>query len=185
MLSLAWLFAVSVSAQDKVFQLDPKQTSVHFALDSVLHTVHGTFELKRGSLIVDVASGRMSGEIVVDARSGNSDNGLRDRKMHREILESDKYPEFAFQPSRMEGTLAPIGKSPVQVHGTLSIHGSAHEVTLPAEVDLAPDRWSATIHFTVPYVKWGLKNPSNLFLRVNESVQITVEASGSYDAQVK
>lgn len=165
-------------AQERTFVLDAKRTSVHFTLGSVLHTVHGAFALKQGSLRLDPASGKMSGEIVVDARSGDSSNGLRDRKMHREILESEKFPEITFQPMRIEGTLAPEGKSSVQIHGTFSLHGVAHDITVPAEVTLSPSQWTAAIRFHVPYVKWGLKNPSTLFLRVDEAVEIEIEASG-------
>ncbi len=183
-LQMVWavVFLLGASAgraQEKTFALDAKQTSVHFTLGSVLHTVHGTFALKQGSLRLDPASGKMSGEIVVDARSGDSSNGLRDRKMHREILESDKFPEITFQPMRMEGTLASEGKSSVQIHGTFSLHGVAHDITVPAEVTLTPGQWTAVIRFHVPYVKWGLKNPSTLFLRVDESVEIEIEASGN------
>jgi len=35
---------------------------------------------------------------------------------------------------------------------------------------------TATIHFTIPYVKWGLKNPSTLFLRVSDKVVIDIAA---------
>jgi hypothetical protein len=34
------------------------------------------------------------------------------------------------------------------------------------------DHWTATLHFTIPYVKWGMKNPSALLLRVDESIDI-------------
>jgi hypothetical protein len=60
-----------------------------------------------------------------------------------------------------------------------SIHGTDHETTLPMRVELSPDHWVADTHFTIPYVKWGLKNPSTLFLRVSESVEIDVHASGA------
>src|SRR5579859_989914 len=87
---------LSAAAQDSSFQLDPAQTAVKFTLGDVLHTVHGTFRLKRGALQLDPASGKVSGEIVVDARSGESGSTMRDRKMHKEILESDRYPEISF-----------------------------------------------------------------------------------------
>jgi len=180
-LAITLLCTTVAWGQEKVFPLDAKQTSVHFTLGSVLHTVHGTFALKQGSLRLDSASGQMSGEIVVDARSGESGNGLRDRKMHREILESDKYPEITFKPARMEGALAPEGKSRVQISGMISLHGASHEITVPADVTVAPGRWTADISFHIPYVKWGLKNPSTLFLRTDESVEIEIAATGGYE----
>lgn len=172
-------FVVSAIAQDEALQLDPAQTSVKFTLGDVLHTVHGTFQLKRGSLALEPASGKISGEIVVDAGSGASGSGARDRKMHKEVLESSRYPEIVFHPDKIEGGVASQGKSSVKVHGMFNIHGVDHEMTVPAEVEMSADHWTATVHFTVPYAKWGMKNPSTLFLRVNESVEIDLMATGT------
>src|SRR5262249_5144126 len=103
----------------------------------------------------------------------------RDRKMHKEILESEQYPEVIFRPDRIEGRVAAEGKSTVQVHGMFSIHGADHEMTAPADVELTAEKWTATVHFNVPYVKWGLKNPSNFFLHVSDTVQIDLLAGGA------
>ena len=65
------------------------------------------------------------------------------------------------------------------VHGMFSIHGTEREITVPAQVDTAAGHWNATVHFTIPYAKWGMKNPSNLFLKVNDTVEIDLIASGS------
>jgi polyisoprenoid-binding protein YceI len=166
-------------AQDEALQLDPAQTSVKFTLGDVLHTVHGTFQLKRGSLALEPTSGQISGEIVVDAASGASGSGARDHKMNKEVLESKLYPEIIFHPDKIEGAVASQGKSSVQVHGMFKIHGVEHDFTVPAEVEMAADHWTATVHFTVPYAKWGMKNPSTLFLRVNDSVEIDLMAAGT------
>ena len=171
------------AAQTISLQLEPAHTAVKFTLDAALHSVHGTFQLKRGTLQFDPASGKVSGEIVVDARSGETANGMRDRKMHKEVLESDRFPEIVFHPDRVEGPVAPQGKSSVEVHGRFSVHGTDHEITVPAEVEMNPDHWTATVHFTIPYAKWGIKNPSNLFLHVSDSVEIELEASGKLTMQ--
>jgi len=170
---------ISVAAQDTTFQLDPAQTSVKFTLGDVLHTVRGTFQLKPGVLHFEPASGKISGEIVVDAKSGESGSGMRDRKMHKEVLESEHYPEITFRPDKIEGAVASKGKSSVQVHGSFRIHGVEKEITVPADVEMSADHWTATVHFTVPYTKWGMKNPSTLFLRVNDSVDIDLVAAGN------
>jgi polyisoprenoid-binding protein YceI len=178
-----FIFTVSaMAAQDAAFNLDSQHTTINFTLGDVLHTVHGTFQLKQGKLNLNTASNKLTGEIVVDAKSGQSGSGMRDRKMDREVLESDRYPEIAFKPERVDGSVSSNGKSSVQVHGSFSIHGSEHELTVPADVEILPDHWTATLHFTVPYVSWGMKNPSTLFLRVSESVDIDVTASGAMTA---
>ena len=167
-----------VSAQDAEYQLDPSQTSVKFTLGDVLHTVHGTFKLKQGSLQVE-PDGKISGQIAVDAGSGDSGSGIRDRKMNKEVLESASYPVIGFRPDRIEGAVASSGKSSVQVHGMFSIHGVDREITVPAQVEMSGEQWTATVHFTVPYQKWGMKNPSTLFLRVSDTVEIDLVANGT------
>jgi polyisoprenoid-binding protein YceI len=178
-IALLAVASVAAAAQDVAFQLDPQHTTLNYTLGDVLHTVRGTFQLKRGVLRLDPGSGKLTGEIVVDAKSGESGNGMRDRKMHREVLESDRYPEITFRPDRVEGQVSLQGKSSVRVHGIFNIHGSDHELTVPAEVEMSSGHWTATLHFKVPYVNWGMKNPSNLFLRVSEAVDIDLTASGN------
>jgi polyisoprenoid-binding protein YceI len=170
------------AAQERELQLDSQQTSVKFTLVDVLHTVRGAFKLKQGALQLD-PSGNLSGAIVVDAKSGNSGNGIRDRKMHREVLESDRYPEISFRPDRVEGSVATSGKSSVMVHGMFNIHGADREISVPAQVEVDADHWTATVHFTVPYQKWGMKNPSTLFLRVSDTVEIDIVAAGTVTAR--
>jgi len=170
---------VSAYAQQTSLSVDPAQSSVNFTLKDVLHTVRGSFQIKQGALQFDPSSGKMTGQIVVDAKSGESGSGMRDRKMHREVLESDNYPEIIFRPDHLEGAVANSGRSSVKVHGIFRIHGVDREITVPADVQMSADRWTATVHFTVPYAKWGMKNPSTLFLRVDDTVQIDLTAAGS------
>jgi polyisoprenoid-binding protein YceI len=170
--------AACAAAQEASLQVDLSKSSVKFTLGDVLHTVRGTFAAKRGMLRFDPGTGKLSGEIVVDAKSGESGNGMRDRKMHKEILESDRYPEISFRPTAVEGAAA-SGKFSAKIHGMFSIHGVDREITVPAEVDIEPDHWSAHVHFTVPYEKWGMKNPSTLFLKVSDSVEIDLAIAGS------
>ncbi|MGH9512590.1 MAG: YceI family protein [Terriglobales bacterium] len=182
-LILALLASNSV-AQTPAIVLDflPSQTTITFKLGDTLHTVHGAFSLKRGTVTYDPATGEMSGEIVADTASGHTGNGMRDRKMHKEVLESAKYPDMIFRPDHVDGKVGMHGKSNVQVHGVFTVHGSDHEMTIPIELDMTPGHWEATAHFIVPYAKWGMKNPSTFILRVSESVEVDVHATGERPA---
>jgi polyisoprenoid-binding protein YceI len=179
--AMAVFLASPLVAQQQNLRLDfsPASTAVNFTLGDILHTVHGSFKLKHGDVEYNLATRAVKGSLVIDATSGQSGNRSRDHKMQREILESSQYPEIVFRPDRVEGTVSQSGVSNVQVHGTFSIHGADHEVTLPMRVELSPEHWVTDTHFTIPYVKWGLKNPSTLFLRVSESVEIDIHASGT------
>jgi polyisoprenoid-binding protein YceI len=164
----------SIPAQDTVLAIDPAQTKVEFTLGDVLHTVHGTFQLKRGNIRFDTVTGKASGELVVDAASGASGSDARDQRMHAKILESSRYTEIVFRPDSVEGKVLPEGASEVRLHGIFSMHGAEHELSIPLDVQAAGGRFTATGRFLVPYVKWGLKNPSTLILRVSDKVQIDI-----------
>jgi len=165
-----------LAGQELSLEIEPAQSKVEFTLGATLHTVHGTFQLKRGSLHFEPASGAASGELLVDARSGASGNDTRDRKMHKEILESERFPDIVFRPDHAAGKLMPQGISQMQVHGAFAIHGAEHELTTPVEVRVNGSRYVITARFTVPYLKWGIKNPSTLFLRVDDHVEIALDA---------
>jgi polyisoprenoid-binding protein YceI len=175
-LSAMLLFCGTMAAaEQRSFELDSMQTRVTFTLGASLHTVHGTFRLKSGNISFDDVSGRATGELVVDATSGESGSHARDSKMHKEILQSQKFPEIIFTPQRFKGTLAKIGRSHLDVEGEFTIHGESHPMTLAVEVD-SGNSTVADTSFDVPYVKWGMKNPSTFFLRVSDKVQISIHA---------
>lgn len=166
-------------AEQIVLSVDPARSSVHWSVESSLHTVHGTFHVKRGTMTVDPATGRASGEIVVDATSGESGNNARDRRMHKEILESFQYSEVIFRPDRADGTVLPQGSSNLKLHGIFSLHGADHELSVPAQATLQEDQWKGTANFQVPYIDWGLKNPSNFLLKVKPVVDVELDLVGS------
>ena len=178
-------FTVAASAQPITLQCDPAQTTAKFTLGDTLHTVHGAFKVKRCEVHFDPTLGKLDGEIVFDATSGQSGNDSRDRKMHKEVLESARFPEIVFRPDRILGTLGATGASSLQVHGMFGIHGAEHEITVPVDVKLEAEHWSASAHFPVPYAKWGMKNPSVLFLRVGDSVDIEFQGTGGVKPPVQ
>jgi polyisoprenoid-binding protein YceI len=169
-------------ASEIVLTLDPAQSKVHWAVDSTLHTVHGTFALKSGTLHFDPETGKAAGEIVVLAPSGESGNSSRDARMHKDILETATYPEVVFRPTQVEGKVESSGVSDVKLAGVFSIHGADHDLTAQIHADLAGDRWKATGKFEVPYVKWGIKDPSNFLLKVKPIVTVELEMSGEIRA---
>ncbi len=178
LMSCAYSTLSAAQIQELTLQFAPTDTRINFTIGDILHTIHGSFRLKRGEVGYGLAAATVRGVLVVDATSGQSGNRSRDRKMHREILESNRYPEITFRPDRVEGKVAPAGTSMLQVHGVFSIHGSDHELIMPVQVQMFPDHWVADTHFAVPYVKWGIKNPSTFVLRVSESVEIDIQATG-------
>ncbi len=174
--------ATQAAVSEIVLTLDPAQSKVHWTVDSTWHTVHGTFALKSGTVHFDPETGKAGGEIVVFAASGESGNSSRDARMHKEILETAKYPGVVFRPTQVEGKVGQAGASDVKLGGVFSIHGADHDLTALVHAELTGDRWRGTSKFEVPYVKWGIKNPSNFLLRVKPVVNVDLEMSGEVKA---
>jgi len=166
------------AAQQMQVTLDPAQSKIEWTLGATMHSVHGTFKLKSGAVKFNPRSGEASGEIVVDATSGESGNHDRDADMHNKVLESARYPEITFVPRHVAGSLAEQGKSNLQVQGVFKIHGAEHEFTLPMTVEKTGDAITASSSFVVPYQDWGMKNPSKTFLHVDNKVNVSVAAVG-------
>jgi YceI-like domain len=160
--------------------LDPAQTQVRWKLGADLHKVDGTFKLKSGEFIFNPSTGVAEGEILIDATTGESGNRDRDKRMHEEVLESTRYPAIFFHPTQVKGAFKP-GETTQQVEaqGTFNIHGADHAMELPVKVETAGNMVTATTRFSVPYVTWGMKNPSKFLLRVSKQVEIEVVAKGT------
>ena len=171
--------AVQTAAQELILSLDQSQSKVRYVVDSTLHTVHGTFNLKSGILRIDPATGKAAGEIIVYATSGDSGNSSRDEKMHKVVLESQKYSEVVFKPTLVDGRLALSGPFDVKLHGVFSLHGSDHDLVVPVHADITGDHWKGNTKFQVPYIQWGMKHPSNFLLKVKPNVDIELELAGS------
>ncbi|HEV2853863.1 MAG TPA: YceI family protein [Thermoanaerobaculia bacterium] len=181
-LALLVLSAVAARAETRVLVLDPAASRVSFTLPASGHTVEGKLALKSGRITFDPATGEASGEIAVDLASARTGNKQRDQKMHEEVLETAAHPVAVFRVEKVRGAVAPSGPSRVTLDGTLTLHGADHKLSLPTKVDVQNGLVKAETRFPVPYVEWGLKDPSVMFLRVDKVVTVTVDAEGRLEA---
>ena len=180
------LLATPLHAESWVYRLDPATTKVTFLLDAFMHKVRGSAPLVRGEIRFD-DSGQASGEIVVDATQASTGSEGRDKDMHVKVLESSKFAEIVLAIDGFVGKFDPAAPSQVTVDGRFKIHGAEHPLTL--EMKLQPQgagaekTLGAMTTFTVPYVEWGMKDPSKAFLRVGKVVDVTIDAHGSLHTQ--
>jgi polyisoprenoid-binding protein YceI len=171
--------APPTAAKEVTLNVDPAQSKVHYMVDSTVHTVHGTFALKAGSAVhFDPQTGKAGGEVAVYATSGESGNSSRDERMHKEILQTAKYPDAIFRPSQVEGKVALSGASDVKLRGVLLLHGGEHEIVADVHSEMTGDHWTGTAKFDVPYIQWGIKDPSNWLLKVKPVVNVEIDMVG-------
>ena len=161
-----------------VLRLDPASSAVAFRLPGSLHDTHGTFRLKEGTIELDTATSQAEGLVVVDAATGDTGNSARDARMRDVVLESEHFPDIRFRPARVVATLDADGSFHATADGTLTLHGTDHALTSVIDGRLVGERLTATCRFSVPYVEWGLEDPSVLFLKVGKVVEIEVTAAG-------
>ena len=150
-----WLAMVPAVAQDRAIEIDPAQTKVAFKLSATLHSVRGSFQIKRCNIRFDPATSRFTGELVLDATSAATGNSDRDRTMHQKVLESGRFPEIVFRPAKVNGTLAAAGTSKLELIGQLAIHGAERELSIPLVVDVSGNRYRLTGEFSFSVCEMG------------------------------
>ena len=177
-LGLALTVVVSSAAERRI-EVDPLRTDVSFTLKATMHSVHGTAATTSGGFRFDPHTGAATGEIVIDATSAETGNGSRDKKMHRKVLVTADNPRIVLRIRRLEGNLALDGASSVTLHGEIAILGQPHEIAIPLQVEIHGGDFTAHAEFEIPYVKWGLEDPSTFILKVAKEVQVEVRAKGT------
>jgi polyisoprenoid-binding protein YceI len=178
-LVLAGILAPAALAQHQTFVVNPDASEVKMALNTNHEVVDGTFHVQSGSIDFDRGTSKMSGSVVVLAGSGKTGNDSRDKKMNKDILKVEQYATASFEPKTYSGALAASGDSNLQVTGIFTLLGTPHEITVPMVVHLEGDRATAKAHFVVPYVQWGLKNPSFLIWKAENDVAIDLNLVGA------
>jgi len=178
LVALTLLFGLAAFDQHQTFTVNPDASQVSFALAGTGHHVKGTFHVQSGSIDFDRTAKTISGSVVVDAGSGDSGEKRRDKKMNSDVLDVARYTEITFAPKSYEGTIAPTGDSSIQVSGVFTLHGGPHDLTVPMQIHIEGTALNAKTHFIVPYVKWGLKDPSIFILKVAKEVDIDLTLIG-------
>ena len=171
--------APMAQAQQRTFAINPTASQVDFSLGGNTHQVHGIFHVQSGKVEFDPTAKTISGFVEVAASSGDSGEKSRDKKMDKDVLETQKFAQISFVPKSYTGDLAATGDSTIQVSGVFTLHGAPHDITVPMQIHIEGSNLTAKGQFTVPYVKWGLKDPSVFILKVAKEVGIDLTLVGT------
>jgi len=176
--ALAVIFAPAALAQHRTFAINPDASEIKMTLNTTHEVVNGTFHIQSGSIEFDRGNPKMSGSVTVLAGSGKTGNDSRDKKMNKDILKVDQYTSVSFAPKTYTGTIAPSGDSTIQVSGVFTLLGTPHDLTIPMQIHMDGSKATARAHFIIPYVQWGLKNPSFMFWKAENDVAIDLNLVG-------
>ena len=177
-LALATVLAPAGLAQHQTFVVNPDASQVKMTLNTTHEVVNGTFHVQSGSIEFDRSAPKMSGSVVVLAGSGKTGNDSRDKKMNKDILKVDQFTTVSFAPKTYTGTIAPSGDSTIQVSGVFTLLGNPHDMTIPMQIHMDGSKATARAKFVVPYIQWGLKDPSFMFWKAEHDVAIDLNLVG-------
>jgi len=177
-LAFAVVLAPATLAQHQTFGVNPDASEVKITLNTTHEVVNGTFHIQSGSIEFDRNAPKMSGSVVVLAGSGKTGNGSRDKRMNKEILQVEQHATVSFEPKSYVGVIAPSGDSNLQVTGIFTLLGTPHQVAIPMLIHLEGTTATAKAHFAVPYIQWGLKDPSFLVWKAEKEVAIDLFLTG-------
>jgi len=178
-LAFAVMLAPAALAQHQTFAVNPDASEVKMTLNTTHEVVNGTFHIQSGSIEFDRGAPKMSGSVVVMAGSGKTGNDSRDKKMNKDILKVDQFATVSFAPKAYNGTIASSGDSTIQVSGVFTLLGIGHDLTIPMQIHIDGSKATARAKFDVPYVQWGLKNPSLLMWKADNDVAIDLSLVGN------
>jgi polyisoprenoid-binding protein YceI len=172
--SLAMAEEVVPQGKLAVLDLNPAKTTITYSLEGWPHHTQGTFALRHGVIRIEPSTGKMDGTITVDAASGNSGHSVRDERMKSSVLEASRFPEISFVPRQVVSHGNLQGEFPVTVRGLMLLHGAQHDFKIDALVKRKGNRVTIRCNFVIPYVEWGLEDPSILMFKVSKEVHVDV-----------
>ncbi len=177
-LAIAIILAPAALAQHQTFVVNPDASEVKMTLNTTHEVVNGTFHVQSGSINFDRTASHISGIVIVAAGSGKTGNDSRDKKMNKDILKVDQFAIVSFAPKTYNGTIAALGDSTIQVSGVFTLLGTARDVTIPIQIHIDGSKATAKAQFVVPYVQWGLKNPSFMIWKADNNVAMELNLVG-------
>jgi polyisoprenoid-binding protein YceI len=187
----------STTTNQPVYQIDTSQSLVRYEVTERfvgrdLSTAIGITRQIAGNILVDseVPSRIQIGTIVINIEQFESDSGLRDRRIRREFLESERYPEATFVTTDIMGLPTNLQeRTPynLEIIGDLTIKETTQTVTWVATVTLDGDVLTGTASTTLlmsdyavgPISIVGLVETSNEVVLTFEFVAQRVAPSSS------
>lgn len=169
------LLAAAPLAPGETFALDPAHSAVRFHVTHKLHEVDGRATEMEGKAVV-AADGRILAMVRVPVARLDTAEGNRDANL-RAVMESGKYPFVVFKGVGAPLKPAAAGKPiSLELAGELELHGVKHPMTVPVELELAPDG-SAHVRgtFHVSLDAYGVERPALLFVKIDDDCRVDLD----------
>ena len=138
-----------------VYKIDPTQSEAHYEVSETffqgnrLNLAIGRTKGIAGEVLVDFANPANSqiGTIVIDVSQLTSDESRRDNFIRNNALESARYPQATFKPTKIEGipaSVKPGDSLTLKVTGDLTVKETTKPVTFDVTLTANEDKVSGT-----------------------------------------
>jgi len=159
---------------------------IQFESKAPLETVTGTTDQVSGTIALDPADlgSGVSANIIVDAASIKTGNGIRDGHMRDNHLQTKEFPEIKFTLNNfaLDGALPPGVAKSYTIAGEFTLHGVTRTISVPVEVTYIPSETGRKIrvvgHFRVSLAEYDIPRPQFLIMRLDDVQKITVDFWG-------
>jgi polyisoprenoid-binding protein YceI len=163
---------MALSSTSTLYRIVPEESEVRFLigefLDEVANQVIGATDQVAGDILIDFGDPAASrlGQIRVNVRTLETDQGMRDRTIRSMILDSgqEQYEFVEFDPIELVGlpdSMAVGDTMDFQIMRNLTVKGIAAAITFEATVTVvAADRIEGTARGSVRYDEYGLFIPN-------------------------
>ncbi len=176
---------------------DPKGVNnAQFKLDAPLEAISGSANGITGTVTFDPANpAATKGKIVVTTESLTVPNPMMNGHLHGDQwLDAAKFKEITFESKELKNVKTDGDKTTAEVAGTLTIKGTAKEVTAPITLTYLKDKLSQRVpnmkgdllvirsNFTIKRSDFGI-NPGAPSDKVSDEIALTLSIAGAATAK--
>ncbi len=158
---------VQASGSGKVYKIDPTQSEAHYEVSETffqgnrLNLAIGRTKGIAGEVLVDFTNPANSqiGTIVIDVSQLTSDESRRDNFIRNNFLESAKYPQATFKPTKIDGLPAivkPGDQLTLKVTGDLTVKQTTKSVTFDVTLTANQDKVTGTASTQIALSDFGV-----------------------------
>jgi polyisoprenoid-binding protein YceI len=174
------------SGSSTVYKIDPAQSEAHYEVSETffqgnrLNLAIGRTKGVAGDVLVDFANPANSqiGTIVIDVSQLTSDEGRRDNFIRNNALQSSKYPQATFKPTKIEGLPAsakPGDTLTLKVTGDLTVKDTTKPVTFDVSLTAGQDKVTGTASTEIMLSDFGAGPIQLAMLQTEDKAKLVFE----------
>lgn len=176
LISLTLILTSSAFAKVE-FQVDKsKKNLVKFISDAPVEDFEGVTSSIDGYMLGEV--GNLIGTDLyfeVDLNTVDTDNGLRDRHMRENYLQTDKYPLTTYEGKIYESKKIDDKLYKVKAKGKFQVHGVTKEKTIDADIYVYDNIYHIKTQFVVSLTDHKIETPSIMLVKLSPDMDLRLD----------